>query len=233
MIRRCAVSLALLAAVAPGCAMAGGGGFPRAPEPHWVDLPEADAFPPTPARSEEEIVALQAAADLGCQPAAVVARREGPDRQGRVLTAEGCDRRAVYLALTWEEAWTQESGAWVVRFVRLGEGWRARVDALLAGRERRLASRRAPPALQRDPRVEVTQLVERFAALQAQGAHDLRCPPERTVPGVDDPQTHEWPIAEGCGRRAVYLPWGPPFRARRIHAEGDRTSDEPGVDRCP
>jgi hypothetical protein len=226
-------ALATTPVVVAGCAVAGVTGGPTAPEPHWVDLPDADAFPPARPRSEEETVALQAAADFGCGAGSVVARREGPDRQGRVLVAEGCGRRAVYLQLIWEEAWTQGSGAWVVRFVRLGEGWRARVDALLAGRGRRLAARHSPPELQREPRFEVTSLVERFDALQAQGAHDLHCPRERTVPGVDDPQMHDWPIAEGCGRRAVYLPWGPPFKARRIHAEGDRTSDEPGGETCP
>ena len=120
----------------------------------------------------------KAAAQMGCSEVSIL-------RDGRVLRAVGCSKQVLYLRL--------------VRHVRDNSGYfGATLDFIdLAAAPADL------PALQAQDQDEPRALV----ALNVQGARDLECPRPLVVPVMITLGHGAYaPVAEGCGRRATYVP---------------------------
>jgi hypothetical protein len=198
----------------------------------WIDLRDGTRFPPREFESEVTVLAIQAGHDLGCSAHEIAVTRASADRPERVFIAEGCGKREVYLKVSWMEFWRDHATVIVTRFVALTTDWQGQLRQILSARDMRMASE-IPKGGFVDPADDTQEIVAAFAALLVRGAHDLHCPVEQVVPGMDDTRTHLWPIAEGCGKRVIYLPEGPPYRARRIKSLDDTSSIERGTAVCP
>jgi hypothetical protein len=120
----------------------------------------------------------QAAAQMGCSGVSIA-------RKGKILRAEGCSKQVLYVR--------------VVRDVRDDRGYfGATLDFIdLAAASTDL------PALHAQDQSEARALV----GLSTQGAVDLDCPRREVVPEMVSLGHGAYaPVAEGCGRRATYVP---------------------------
>ena len=164
-----------------------------------------------------EAVADQAARDFNC-PAANLRSAERVVRDGMggssspqlgVYTVEGCGSHGVYLRVARRgiTATSGFDGLWVdvTRFVLVSSDDPARgLDeiALVPHRDEGVEGTWSTGYSNRDG---AAAIMEVYRALNRQGARDLSCPRGEVV--VELRRTHRQmtPIAEGCGRRAVYL----------------------------
>jgi hypothetical protein len=165
----------------------------------------------------ERAVATQAADDFQCPLGSVHAGLAGPDEHHRVFVAEGCGRRAIYLRVTFDGHLRRHANAPLVpvrfvRFVALDEDPVAHLRRVLA-----TAALEFPDAVEAEspkdgPFAEalraLTPALAEWHAVQERAASALDCPVRDTIPGTHAPERH---LAEGCGRRAWFLPDWPGY----------------------
>lgn len=95
--------------------------------------------------------------------------------------------------------------------------------------------------------VNITQLPEGTpatlpdaeSALRVRAAVDLQCPAGAVAVRIDEGEHHRWPVAEGCAKRAVYLPTSvsvvpASYRVRRVTAlDAPMPREQDHSEACP
>lgn len=198
----------------------------------WVDRPEVvtlsneAALPAGLGRSDtDRVLVAQAATDLACSSERLQVSIPAADQGGNAYVVRGCGKQAEYLMVSWYEI---GSGLLVVcRFLNLHGDLKAQMATIFKARaERRADFFRSEPGGEEF-------LVEQWGLLLARATKDLHCPLADTTVGFHHAEGRlEWPVADGCGHRAVYLPTWAPFRVRSIeplpeNAEGASSTTTP------
>jgi hypothetical protein len=154
-----------------------------------------------------EALAEQASVDLACPRERITV---APPRGGFARHVDGCGRMVVYTEVT-RFGITREpldgrvpcTNLTTYRFLRLDvepQAALAKLDADYTGPQEPTIFARARPLYS-----DAAQAVTEWTSLVAQGARDLECPRDRIDPGHWPGRTLV-PVAEGCGKRATYLP---------------------------
>lgn len=175
-----------------------------------------ERFLTAPAAEETRLAALadQASRDLGCLASAVRASR----RSEHVYAVEACGKQGVYLAVTRQGMTEAAPGfegtrVWLhmTRFVPISTGDGDRVlESLSLSAAPSITSTRwyyeVPAQGSANDAAEARTALRPWILLNEQGARDLSCPRGATVVELRRIGRDATPIAEGCGKRAVYLP---------------------------
>jgi hypothetical protein len=180
------LALSLCGFVASGCLL---GEVPHETLYHVDGSPAL--LPPSAAYvSELNAVGKRAEADLACtditvEQSDVFDGRPNGDYGGRnVFRARGCGRQRLYLRDTRLRYQADEGSSYGVELFDLSHG-----DAAAL------------------PASDDTRYVRSVMALNAQAAIDLKCPRDEVVPQLRNLGRGAYvPFADGCGRRATYVP---------------------------
>ena len=212
--------LVLVLALAPASLSACLPGGPPRTTVVSFNIGARERFLTYPATEETRLAALadQASRDLGCPAPAIRSERRKPEEYAVVA----CGKRGVYLAVMREGNTRAAPGFEgtevrldMIRFVLLsgddgGSAMEAlaRADAPASDRWFYLIPGQADTTHADEPR----RVLSAWIALNQQGARDLSCPRGEVVVEWRRLGRGAAPVAEGCGKRAVYLPaLDPPF----------------------